>query len=294
MIADKKWFDKVLDVINYILLAILTISCIYPFIYILFASFSRPELLMKHQGLMLFPQGFTLRGYQMVLNNPNILTGYKNTLFYVSIGTVISVLLTAMGAYVGAQKHAIWAKPMMMLIIFTMFFSGGLIPFYLIVRGIGLYDSRWALIIPSAVTTWNLIIMRTAFSQLPVDLEESARLDGANDFVILFKIILPVSKATVAVIVLFYAVFRWNSWFHAMILLRSRDKFPLQLILREILINNDTSDMTGGMFNPQESDMYKYLVQYTTVIVSILPILFLYPLLQKHFVKGVMIGSIKG
>ena len=294
MVYKKKLFDRILDSVNHILLTLLMIACIYPFIYILFASFSRPELLMKHQGIMLYPQGFTLRGYFMVFNNPNILNGYKNTLFYVVVGTIISVLLTAMGAYVGALKKAIWSKPFMMMIIFTMFFAGGLIPFYLIVRGLGLYDSRWALILPSAITTWNLIIMRTAFSQLPVDLEESARLDGANDFTILFRIIIPVSKATVAVIILFYAVFKWNSWFHAMILLRSREKFPLQIILREILINNDTSAMTGGMLNPQESDMYKYLVQYTTVMVSILPILFLYPLLQKHFVKGIMIGSIKG
>lgn len=285
--------DWIFDFFNYVLLAFLAVAAVYPFLYVFFASFSDPLRLMSHQGILVSPLGFTLRGYELVIRNPNIRIGYSNTIFYVSVGTFVNILMTAIGAYAVSRKRSVWARPLMFVIVFTMFFHGGLIPLYVLVRGIGLYDTRAALIVPTAVGTWNLIIMRTSLMQVPDSLEESARMDGANDLHILFRILLPITRATVAVLVLFYAVYRWNEWFMAMVFLRSRSKYPLQLILREILVLNDTGRMTSGMFNPQEEDLYGNLVKYTTVIVAVVPILLLYPFLQKHFVKGVMIGSLK-
>ena len=177
-----------------------------------------------------------------------------------------------------------------------MFFSGGLIPFYLTVRGLGLNNTRWAIIIPSAISTWNMIVMRTSFMELPASPEESARIDGANDFTILFRIIIPLSKAIMAVMVLFYSVGMWNSWFNASIFLNDRKAYPIQLILREILILNDKGDMLQVLhgISAQSEDMYRQLVQYTTIVVATVPILFAYPFLQKYFVKGIIVGSLKG
>jgi putative aldouronate transport system permease protein len=243
------------------------------------------------------PLGFSLKGYELVFKNKDVINGFLNTIFYVVVGTSINLLLTSMSAYVLSRKDLLWGKFIMFMVTFTMFFSGGLIPLFLQVDRLGLYNTRWAIILPGAISVWNLILMRTSFLGIPDSLEESARMDGANDFTVLFRIILPVSKATLAVIALFYAVGQWNSWFNAMIFLRDRSKYPLQLILREILINNDTREMmSGAKGNAQfvRDDAYKSLIQYCTIVVATIPILFVYPFLQKYFVKGVMIGSIKG
>lgn len=186
-----------------------------------------------------------------------------------------------------------WKNPIMFLIVFTMFFNGGLIPTYLLVNNLGLLDSRWALIIPSAMSAYNLIIMRTSFQGIPVSLEESAKLDGANDFTVLFRIVLPLSMPVVAVMILFYGVGHWNSWFNALIYLRTRDLYPLQLILREILITNSTDSMMTGVGGADKMPIGE-TIKYATIIVATIPILLLYPFLQKYFVKGVMIGAIKG
>jgi putative aldouronate transport system permease protein len=288
--------EKTFDRFNVILLTLLVIVCVYPFLYVLFASFSDPYQLMQHRGLLLKPLGFTLKGYTLVFQNPSIMTGFMNTLFYVIVGTAISVLLTAMSAYVLSRKNLMLGKPLMMMITITMFFSGGLIPFFLQVQRLGLQNSRWAIILPSALSVWNLIVLRTAFADVPDSLIESAKIDGANDFTILFRIIMPVAKASIAVIALFYAVSQWNSWFNAMIFLSDRSKYPLQLILREILISNDMREMMNLPKNSAQfiqADAYKTLIKYSTVVVSTIPILCVYPFLQKYFVKGAMIGSIK-
>lgn len=289
--------SKIFDTVNIICMLLLMIICLYPLLYVLFASLSDPYELMKHNGILLKPLGFTLNGYKLVFNNPSIMKGFANTLFYVVVGTSISLLLTCMSAYVLSRKNLLLGKPLMLMVTITMFFSGGLIPFYLQVQRLGLMNSRWAIILPSAISVWNLIVMRTAFSSIPESLIESAKIDGANDFTVLFKIVIPVSKATLAVIGLFYAVTQWNSWFNAMIFLRDRSKYPLQLILREILIANDTREMMNlpkGSAQFIKADAYKTLIKYSTIIVSIIPILCVYPFLQKYFVKGVMIGSVKG
>jgi putative aldouronate transport system permease protein len=251
--------------------------------------------LMHNTGLMFGSLGFTTAGYRIVFNNPNIRTGYMNTFFYVGAGTAVSMLVTAMAAFVLSRKTFLWRREVMLMITFTMFFSGGMIPSFLLVRNLGLIDTRWAIIWPSLLSTMNIIIMRTGMGSVPVSLEESAYLDGANEWTIFWRIIVPLSKASLAVITLYYTVSNWNSWFHAAIYLRRRSLFPLQLILREILIQNDPRNMLEeGMADDRvEAFFIRELVKYCTIIIATVPILCAYPFIQKYFVKGVMIGSIK-
>jgi len=289
--------DLIFELCNYLFLGILALSCLYPILHVIFASFSNPVNLLQHTGFLIWPTGFSLEGYSIVFKNPNILQGYQNTIIYVVGGTILNVFLTAMGGYVLSRKSFLWKSEVMLFITFTMFFSGGLIPNYLLIRSIGLFDSRLAIIIPGAISTYNLIITRTAMNSIPDSLEESAKLDGANAFVIFWKIILPVSKATIAVITLYYAVAHWNAWFNASIYLRRRALYPLQLILREILINENmqaTLDALGNNAGAAETYLAGELVKYCTIVIATLPILTIYPFIQKYFVKGVMIGSVKG
>ena len=294
MLLKKTKGEKIFDLCNATFLILLMLISFYPILHVLSASFSDPNDLMVHTGPIFHPLGFTLKGYDLVFKNPNIWSGYKNTLIYLVAGTALNLLMTSMGAYVLSRKGADLVKPLMFLIIFTMYFGGGLIPFYLMMKNLGLINNIWAMILPGAISTYNLIVMRTSFMAIPDSLIESAKIDGANDFVILFKIILPLSKAVIAVMALFYGVAYWNSWFNAMIFLKDRAKFPLQLILREILISNDQTTMSQGMISSTQQDLYKPLIQYCTIIVGTVPIFFVYPFLQKHFTKGVMIGSLKG
>ncbi|MCS7462829.1 carbohydrate ABC transporter permease [Paenibacillus doosanensis] len=296
MIFKKTIGETIFDSFNHILLVLFGLVSLYPLLYVLFASFSEPAELAKHTGILLKPLGFSVVGYEIVFNNPNIIIGYMNTIIYVVVGTCLNVLLTAIGAYVLSRKNLMLKKPMMIMIVFTMYFGGGLIPHFLLVKNLGMYDSRLALIIPGIIATWNLIVMRTAFNAIPDSLEESAKIDGANDFVILFRIILPVTKATLAVMVLFYAVGHWNSWFNAMIYLRDRGLFPLQLLLREILIANSAGGnlLEGASVSDDDQALVYLVIKYCTIIVATVPILFIYPFCQKYFMKGVMLGSLKG
>ncbi|MFS0882870.1 sugar ABC transporter permease [Bacillus sp. 7586-K] len=285
--------ERLFDYGNILFLVSLSIITLYPLLYILFASVSDPTYVAQNRGIMLAPKDFTLEAYTLVFKNPMIVTSYLNTLFYVVMGTALNIFLTSLGAYALSRKNVMWANLIMFMIVFTMFFEGGLIPSYLLVSELNMIDTRWALIFPTAVSAFNLIIMRTAFQGIPASLEESARIDGANDFTILFKIILPLSLPVVSVMILFYGVYHWNSWFPAMIYLQDRELFPVQLILREILIANDTSSMTSGVGTVDAIPIGE-TVKYATIVVATLPILCLYPFLQKYFVKGVMIGGIKG
>lgn len=293
MIIKKTIGEKIFDALNVLFMCLLMFISFYPVLHVLAASFSDPSRLMRHQGPLMWPLGFTLKGYELVFENPNILSGYKNTLTYLVLGTTINIFMTSLGAYVLSRKNVMFGRPLMFIITFTMYFGGGLIPWYLLIKNMGMIDTIWAMIIPGAISTYNLIVMRTSFMAIPDSLEESARIDGANDFTILFKIILPLSKAVLAVMILFYAVGYWNSWFTAMLFLKSRKLFPLQLILREILITNSKDTMMQQMISPMEKDLYKDLIQYCTIIVGTVPIFFVYPFLQKHFTQGVMIGSLK-
>ena len=295
MIARKSVGDRFFDFLNALFMICMIVITVYPFLYVIFASVSESRLLVGHSGLLLSPKGFSLSAYRLVMKNPNIATGYQNTLFIIVLGTFLNILLTSFGAYVLSRKNFKFRNIMMILIVFTMYFSGGLIPRYLLVyNSYHLGNSIWALILPQAISTWNLIVMRTSFQSIPDSLEESARIDGANDFVVLFRIILPLSLPVIAVMVLFYGVGHWNSWFDAMIFLRDRELYPLQLILREILISNSTDIMLGGVTDFDDREMVGESIRYATIMVATLPILFIYPFIQKYFVKGVMIGALKG
>jgi len=285
--------ERIFDYGNILFMIFLSIITLYPLLYVLFASFSDPTYVAQLRGIMLAPKGITLDAYKRVFDNPMLITSYLNTLFYVVVGTSLNIFLTSLGAYALSRRNVMWRDLIMFLIVFSMFFEGGLIPLYLLVNELGLFDTRFALIFPTAISAFNLIIMRTAFQGIPVSLEESARIDGANDFTILFRIVLPLSMPVVAVMILFYGVYHWNSWFHAMIFLQDRELFPLQLILREILIANDTDSMMTGVSSADAMPIGE-TIKYATIIVATVPILFLYPFLQKYFVKGVMIGGIKG
>lgn len=280
-------------VINSIFLGLLCIVCIYPLIYVCFASLSDSGRLMEHSGLLWKPLGFNTQAYVSVLKNPVIGSGYLNTIFVVVVGTTLNIVLTSLGAFFLSRKNVMLKNAVMVMIVITMFFSGGIIPFYLTIKMLGMYNSLIALIIPAGISTYNLIIMRTSFMGIPDSMEEAAVIDGANQLQVLTQIVVPLSKSIIAVMVLYYGVAHWNSWFNAMMFLNDRSKFPLQLVLREILIQNDTQSMTQGVsvidgISVQES------VKYAVIIVATVPILCIYPFLQKYFVKGVLVGALKG
>ena len=285
--------SRIFDVFNVLLMIAVVICTFYPMIHIVMASFSDGNLLLAHRGILLKPLDFTIGGYKMVFKDPMILRGYANTIFVVVAGTFISVLVTAMGAYFLSRKNVMLQTPVMLYVMFTMFFSGGMIPFYFTVKDLGLYNSIWSLILPTAVNTFNLIIMRTGFASIPDSLEESAKLDGAGHLTILFKIVIPLAMPTIAVIILYYAVSYWNSWFNAMMFIQDRVKYPLQLVLRGVLMSNDTSAMTGGV-TAVDKESVGESVKYGVIVVATIPILAVYPFLQKYSVKGVMIGAVKG
>lgn len=284
---------KVFNVCNYIFMIFLVIVTLYPMLYVLFGSLSVPSRFIAHRGVLLAPIGFSLEAYRAVFNNPMVLTGYMNTIFVVIVGLVFNMTLTSLGAYFLSRKKLMLKNTIMFMITFTMFFSGGLIPFYLTVKELRIDNSLWALIIPGAINTYYLLIMRTAFQNIPDSLEESAKLDGAGHMNILLKIVLPLSIPTIAVMILYYGVSHWNSWFNAAIFLRQREKFPLQLVLRDILIDNKTEEMALGV-DTMDRESVSQTIKYAIIIVATIPILTLYPFLQKYFVKGALLGAIKG
>lgn len=274
----------------YILLGVIALLCLYPMVHVFMGSFSDPIQLMRHTGPILWPKGYSLKGYEVVLNNPNIWIGYRNTLLYVVAGTAINILMSCFGAYALSRRNFMFKRVITVGIVFTMYFSGGMIPNFLLVQNLGIYNTPLAMLLPTAIITWNLIVMKTSFQNVPASLEESAKIDGANDFVVLFHIFIPVAKATIAVMILFYAVFHWNSWFNAMLYLQDRKLYPLQLFLREILIASSTS---GNMALDSDMPFMEDLVKYCTIIISTVPILCIYPFAQKYFMTGVMMGSLK-
>ncbi len=283
--------ERIFNVFNIIILSLFMIACIYPFWYVICASFSKNTLLMGYRGALLVPQGFSLAAYARVFGTAAIWKGYANTIFIVVVGTALNIFMTLLAAYFLSRKNLPGKTFITVMIMFTMYFSGGMIPGYLNIQQLGLYNSTWALILPCALNTFNLIIMRTAMSGIDASLEESAMLDGAGHMTILWKILVPLTKATIAVLVLYYGVAHWNSWFSAMIYLKDANKYPLQMILRKILI---LSDLTDAGIGNDDAEMVAETIKYATIIVSTVPILALYPFLQKYFTKGVMVGAVKG
>lgn len=289
----KKYpMEKLTDgFINIILLFAMAITT-YPFIYVISMSISDPLFVMRDE-IWLLPKGFSLHAYKMVFENPDIWRSYYNTVWYTGVGTFFNVLMTVLAAYPLARKNFVGRNFLVMFIAVTMFFSGGLIPTFILVNKMGLYNTRWAIILPGIVSAWNIIIARTFFENIPESLHESAMLDGANDIKVLFKIILPISMPILSVLVLFYAVAHWNSYFSALVYLPNKDLQPLQVYLAKVLIDN-SDQLLGDMEGSYARNMYGIQLKYAAIIVATLPILFAYPFLQKYFVKGVMIGAIKG
>lgn len=284
--------ERVFSVFNYSLLSFIMLLCFYPVWYVAVASFSDSNLLTQHMGILLKPLGFSVEAYKKVLQNPMIVRGYMNTMFVLVVGVTLDLIMTAIGAYFLSRKQVLFKKVIMMLIVFTMFFSGGMIPFYLNLKDLKLTGSLWGLIIPFMINTYNLIILRTSFESIPESLVESAKIDGAGHITILSKIILPLSKAILAVMVLYYGVSIWNSWFWASAIIRNREMYPLQVILREILMQNDVTSMNTGA-GASDAEAIGMTIKYATIMVATVPILCVYPFLQKHFAKGTMVGAVK-
>jgi putative aldouronate transport system permease protein len=288
-INDGKWFD----VTVYVIAAILFVIVLYPILFVISASFSDP-LAVISGNMVLWPVGFTLKAYTEVFHNQDVWIGYRNTLFYATLGTVINLIMTTAAAYPLSRRDLPGRNIIMFAITFTMFFQGGLIPTFLIVKDLHMVNTFWALILPAAITTYNLIVMRTYFqTNIPWEMQEAAMIDGCSNIRLLWHIILPLSKPIMAVMVLFYAVFHWNAYFNALIYLRDRDLYPLQLVLREILISNQNALM-GDSTSLVDSLMLAETMKYALIMIASIPVLVLYPFAQKHFVKGVMIGSVKG
>lgn len=295
MIYKKSIGSRIFDLFNYLFMLGVIVVTVYPMFYVLVCSLSDSSSLIGTRGLILFPKGFNIAAYAAVFGNPNIFSGYRVTLFVVVVGTVLSVAATAIGAFLITRKSFRIRKVLSYMMVFTMYFSGGMIPKYLMVyKWLHLGDSVWALILPVMISTYNLLIMKANFAALPDSLEEAAKIDGANDILILFRIILPLSMPVIAVMFLYYGVGYWNSWFTAMMYLRTRAKFPLQLILREILLSNDVTSMDTGGASAGDRYLIGESLKYATIVVATVPILCLYPFIQKYFVKGIMIGAVKG
>ncbi len=268
---------------------------IYPLIYIISCSLSEPQAVMARK-VWLLPVNFDLMSYKAVFTNKQIGTGYLNSLFYMVSGTVVSVMLTMLLAYPLSRKEFTGRKAVTRFILFTMLFTGGIIPLYLVVRQVGIYNTRLAIILPNAITVWNVIIARTFLQEnISDELYEAAQIDGCSDIRFLFSFVFPLSGAIVAVLALFYAVGQWNKYFDALLYLQDQDLYPLQIVLRNILIiNRNTPSMTSDVEAAIRAQGLSETIRYAVIVVASLPLLIIYPFVQKFFVKGVMIGSVKG
>lgn len=290
-VAKKTIGDQISNLFIIASMWVVMIITLYPFLFVFSMSISDPKYVLD-QSVWLFPKGFSVESYKRVFENPDIWTSYYNTIFYTAIGTALNVMLTIFGAYPLSRKNFFARKQLMIFIVFTMFFSGGLIPLFILIKDLGLYNTRWAMIIPGVISAFLLIVARTFFQSIPESLDESAKIDGANDIMILFKIIMPLSKPIIAVLALFYAVGHWNSYFSAMIYLPDANLQPLQLYLVKILIQNQDK-LSEGMTDELDRALFTLQLKYSIIIVAVLPILLVYPFLQKYFAKGVMLGSLK-
>jgi len=286
--------QKTFAAFNTIHLLLLCFIFVIPIWHVAMGSISDPMKLSAATGLFFIPAGqTTLGGYRLVLQNPSIVRSYGNTFIYVIAATAFGTVINILAAYVTSRKDLRYKSPLVLMIAFTMIFNGGLIPNYMLVRNLGWLDTRWSLIIPGAVSAYNIIIMRTSFAAIPDGLSEAAFIDGASHFRILTSIILPVSKSIIAVVALFYGIQHWNAWFNAAIYLKNRNLYPLQLTLREIVLLGTEQSIVADA-DGQDVMIYRPLIKYCTIMVSIIPMMIVYPFVQKYFVTGVMIGSIKG
>lgn len=292
MEIKKSTGEKMFEGIIYVLLLLIILITLYPFIYVFSSSISDPNEVAA-QNVWLFPKGFSLESYKMAFENPDLWQSYYNTIWYTVVGTALNVLVTVLGAYPLSRRNFFGRSFFMVFIAITMFFGGGLVPMFILVKNLKLYNTRWAIILPGLVATWNLIIARVYFqSSIPESLPEAAEIDGCTDIGILFRIVLPLSFPILAVLTLYYAVGHWNSYFSALIYLPNKRLQPVQVYLTKVLIEQ-TEEALGGMEEISSRSMYAIQMRHTIIIIVTLPILCVYPFLQKYFVKGVMIGAIK-
>lgn len=292
--------DKLFLICNYIYVFLAFIIVAYPVIYMISASISDPKLVGSGE-MWLWPKGITFEGYQRVFQNSSIWTGYGNTILYTVVGTAINLFVTLPAAYALSRKDFLGRNFFMGMFLVTMFFGGGLVPSYLLVKELGMVNTMWAIVIPSAASIWNIIVSRTFFqSSIPKELQEAAQIDGCTNLRLFMKIILPLSMPIIAVMALFYGVGNWNSYFSALIYLNEAEKYPLQLVLRQILVLQEMSAQGGGVVDASTASALNNkaeiaaLVKYAVIIVATAPIIAIYPFLQRYFVQGVMIGSVKG
>lgn len=294
---EKRSFGRLLfNVVNYGLMALFAAVCIAPLWHVAMASLSDPRVLVATSGVLWKPVGdITLKGYALVFRNGNIMNGYLNTLLYVSWNAVVGTLSTLVAGFLVSRKDFRLQKPLMLFILFTMMFSGGLIPTYQVQRALGLINNKWALMIPGLMNAFYIVMIKSAFDQLSPSYEESAKLDGAAPLTILFRILVPLIKPSLAVVIMFSVVMQWNSWYPASIYLpMARGDWPLQLFMREVLMQNNTAKIISGADAAAKADLTANLVKYCVSIVGTLPILCAYPFAQKYFVKGITLGGVKG
>lgn len=284
---------RTFQIINYTIMTIVAMLCIYPFIHLLSVSVSNANEVLSGR-VNLLPKGFNLDSYKLVLQHPNFLTGYRSTVLYTCVGTLIAMFMTVTCAYPLSKKYLPGRNAFMKFIVFTMFFFGGLIPNFLLIRSLGFIDHIWAIVIPGSINTYNMILMLTYFKGIPDSLEEAAGIDGMNHLGILTKIYLPLSKPVLATIALFYSVGYWNDWFSAMIYINSLEKQPIMLFLRNIMMGAELAARDGSIKDDRSIANISATFKATTIMLSTLPILVVYPFVQKYFVKGVMIGALKG
>lgn len=277
------------DVFNHALLILLCISMLYPFLFLFTLSFSSPE--SSFATIRLLPEKWTLDNYAKVLSNEYVLLGFGNTLLRTVLGTALTLIVTVCTAYPLAKRHFPHRNFWTMFVVFTMFFSGGLIPLYLLVKSLGLMNTTWSLVLPMLIHTFHMIICRNFFMALPESLEESAKIDGANEIVILFRIVIPLSMPILATVVLWTAVWHWNAWFDSLIYITDPTNQVLQVVMRRIVLEGTQQMMDMG---DSESVTNPETIKAATVMVTTIPIIMFYPFLQKHFVKGILVGSLKG
>lgn len=285
--------DRIFIGVIYVILTLLVIVVLYPLIYIVSSSISSPAAVTSGR-VWLWPVELSLKGFEELFRRGEVMTGYLNSIFYTTAGTLISVTLTIMIAYPLSRRAFFGRNALMMVITFTMIFSGGLIPTYMVVKGLELIDTRWALLIPNAIWVWQVIIARSFFhSSIPEELLEASEIDGCSDLRFIWSVVLPLSKPIIAVLVLMYAVGQWNAYFDALIYLKSADLFPLQLILRSIIIQNNSGSNMDAMAIVEKQQLAE-LLKYSLIVVATLPVLIIYPFVQRYFVQGMLVGSVKG
>lgn len=289
---DKTFASRLFDWFNYLLMALVVAATLYPFYYITIVSLSNGNAVMRGD-VSIWPVGFTLESYRLVFENPAVPRSLWNSFVYTSVGTAINLFMTVLCAFPLSRPKFSGKTALTWIVTITMFVSGGLIPLYLLIIRMGIIDSIWALVLPGAINVWYLFILRTGFQGIPEEIYEAAIVDGANDFHLLWKIALPLSKAVLATLLLFYAVALWNDFFNGLIFLNDREKYPIQLVMRNIVILGNM-DQTNEMGGASDFMAVEQTLKYATIMVSTLPILLVYPFVQRYFVKGVMIGAIKG